>query len=408
MQIYRAKHLLLMDAPPIADGAVAVDGERIVAVGAAREVRAAHAGELRDLGEAVLLPGLINAHCHLDYTHMAGQVEWRGVFIDWIARITELKRQLSDDACLAAITDGIERLARSGTTSILNIESFPRLIQRVAAPAPRLWWCPELIDLLEKRAPDEILGETLDLVESLQARGYRCGLSPHAPYTVSPQLYRLAAQQAQVRNLLLTTHLAESAEEDDMFRKGLGPMFEHYRRRGRDMSDCRHHGPVQLAAELGVLGPNCLAAHVNFLTPPELDLLRQSGTHVVHCPRAHQFFRRGCPPLNLLWENGVNLCLGTDSMASNEGLDMFAEMQTMARVFPRLAPARILEMATCNGAKALNCADQLGRLAPGGFADLVAVPLDGQTDDPFEAVVFNEKPVTLVMVGGRLIVNEYI
>lgn len=407
--ILRAKQVLPMKAPPIEDGAVVVEGDAIVAVGPAKEISATNTGEVRDLGEVVLLPGLINAHCHLDYTDMVGEVAWNGNFMEWILQLVAAKTLHSDKQFVAAISHGLSQLARSGTTSVVNIESFPVLLNEIPPPSIRVWWCLELIDFSRKEAPREVVEAALKFIREHADNSGQFTLSPHAPYTASAELYRLCGDAARALRVPLTTHVAESAEEEDMFRRGIGPMFDYFRRAGRDMSDCKRVGVVQLLDELGVLGPNCIAAHCNKLTPPEIIQLQRSGTHVVHCPNSHRFFARGTPLLSALWEKQVNVCLGTDSMSSNSTgaeLSMFSEMQTMTRVFPRMPAQQILEMATVCGAKALNLSGKIGELSPGAWADLIAVPIDAGNVDPYEAVVYAEKPITFSMVGGKETHNE--
>jgi aminodeoxyfutalosine deaminase len=172
------------------------------------------------------------------------------------------------------------------------------------------------------------------------------------------------------------------------------------------MGDCKRTGPTQLMGEFGVLGPNCLAVHANSLTPLDVTLLKQTGTHVVHCPKTHRFFSRGTSLLQSLLAQGVNVCLGTDSLASNDTLSMLAEMQTLAHMFPRMSAQEFLEMATLNAAKALNQQEKLGRIAPGAWADLIAVPLEGDGSDPYEAIVYADKEVSFSMVGGELIFDD--
>lgn len=388
--ILRAKWVLPVSQPPIENGAVTVEGDSIVAVGPAT-------GEGQDLGEVVLAPGLINAHCHLDYTGFTGQAPYRGSFIEWLMQMVALKRARQESEFLADIEAGIAELLASGTTTVVNIESFPALIKRVAATPLQVIWCPEVLDVLSQRTAAVIWQET----EALMA-GLNCGVSPHAPYSTSLDLYRLCAGYARRQGCLLTTHLAESVEEEDMFRRGVGPMFEEFRRLGRDMSDCKRVGPAQLLNEAGVLAPNCLVAHANTLTRADVELVAKTGTSVVHCPRTHQFFRRPVPMLEVLQRSGINICLGTDSRASNDSLDMFAEMQEVARVFARWSPEQVLALATTNAARALQQADRLGQLAAGARADLMAVPLAGNAD-PYEAVVYAEPPVSFLMIGGKVV-----
>jgi cytosine/adenosine deaminase-related metal-dependent hydrolase len=396
MTILRAKLVVPMSQPPIENGAVAVEGDMITAVGTADEVTG---GEVRDLGEVVLAPGLINTHCHLDYTGMINQVEWRGSFIEWILLLVALKQLYAEKDYLTGIAAGLDQLAKSGTTSVVNIESFPTLIDQLPESPLRVAWCLELMDFQKPDAAEQLVQAVVAWVDAHPTR--LGGISPHAPFTASAELYRLAARYARGRQLTFTTHLAESEEEDDMFRRGIGPMYDYFRRAGRDMTDCKRVGPVQLLHEMEVLTPNCLLVHANSLTRADVQLLATTGAHVVHCPKAHRFFHRATPLLENLMHAGINVCLGTDSLASNDTLNMFAEMQELARVFPRWSAEQILTLATANAAKALNQKDKLGMIAFGATADLIAVPLDGPVIDPYEAVVFAEKPVTFSMIGGK-------
>jgi len=404
--ILRAKCVLPMDQPPIEDGAVAIEGDTIVAVGKSAEIRAAHSGEVRDLGERVLAPGLINAHCHLDYTRLRGEVEYRGSFTEWILQLVAAKQLHPDKEYVGGIQRGIEWLTRSGTTTIVNIESFPALIDQVVPTKLRVWWCLELMDFNRSEEAKAAATGALEFIATHSVARGGFGFSPHAPYTASGELYRLCAQYAYGRNIPLTTHLAESEEEDEMIRRGTGHMYDYFTLAGRDMSDCKRAGPTQLMSEYGVLGPHCIAAHVNYLTPVEVALLKQSGTHVVHCPKTHRFFNRGMPPLTIWKAQGINVCLGTDSMASNDNLSMLDEMQTLGQMFPHMSAEELLEFATVNAAKALNQGEKLGKIAGGAWADLIAVPLEIAGSDPYEAVVYADKKVSFSMVGGEVVFDE--
>ena len=395
----RAKLVVPMGQPPIEDGAVAIEGDKIVAIGPASEVT----GDVRDLGEVVLAPGLINAHCHLDYTNLAGQVPYRGSFIDWINALVALKQRQSESQYVGAVKAGLEQLRKSGTTTVVNIECVREVIDQVASSPVRVLWCLELIDFKQTTPAEHLVEEALAFAEKNADRQF--GLSPHSPYTASAELYRLASRWAREKQWLLTTHLAESEEEEDMFRRGTGHMYDTLRRAGRDMSDCKRLGPVQLLHEMGVFSPSCLAAHFNCVTPADVKLFAQTGAHVVHCARSHRFFHRPTALLETLMHEGINVCLGTDSCASNDRLDMFAEMQELAHAFPRWSAEEILTLATLNGAKALNRAGKLGTLAAGASADLIAVPLSGPVVDPYEAVVFAEAPVSFVMIEGKVVLE---
>ena len=369
----RAKWVVPVSAPPIDNGVVEIVGDTIVAVGKSTDAD-------RDLGDVALLPGLINAHCHFNYTNFS--MSYRDSFTDWLNDIIALKRQQTPADYLAGIAAGMDLALHAGTTTVVNIECFPELIAKLPASQLRVIWCPELISVSRQ--------------QELPAVGD--GLAPHAPYTVSAELYRQCAQSGR----FVTTHIAESTDEDEMFRQGRGRMYDTVRNWGRDMSDCGKVGPVELLDGYGVLGANCLAVHANCLTPADIGRLARTGTSVVHCPKTHRYFRRTPAPLAELQQAGVNICLGTDSLASNDGLDLFAEMRELARAWPTWSPEQILATVTTNAANALQRSDRLGKIASGAMADLIAVPVTGRTD-PVATVVLAEKPVTFIMINGKAV-----
>src|SRR5437016_14369337 len=184
--IVRARVVVTMDGPPIENGAVVISGNRIVDVGTFPEISARHSGqELVDLGEQALLPGLINAHCHLDYTCLRGKIPPQKSFTDWIRAINAEKAKLSPKDYLPSINEGFAEAKRFGTTTVANLTAFPDLVPEIHAPI-RTWWFAELIDV---RAPERA-SEIADLaIESLKLAP-NWGLAPHALFTASRDLYR--------------------------------------------------------------------------------------------------------------------------------------------------------------------------------------------------------------------------
>src|SRR5439155_17537214 len=183
--IIRARTLVTMDGPPIENGAIALSEDRIVDVAKFNEIKARHTGEVIDLGEQALLPGLINAHCHLDYTCLRAKIPPQRSFTDWIRAINAEKANLSPKDYLASINDGFAEAKRFGTTTIANLAAFPELIPKISAPI-RTWWFAELIDV---RAPERASETVDDAVESLKS-AHNWGLAPHALFTASKNLYR--------------------------------------------------------------------------------------------------------------------------------------------------------------------------------------------------------------------------
>src|SRR6266480_1180901 len=389
--ILRARVVVTMDVPPIENGAVVISGNRILDVGKFPEISERHSGqELVDLGEQALLPGLINAHCHLDYTCLRGKIPPQKSFADWIRAINAEKAKLSGADYLSSITEGFAEAKRFGTTTVANLTAFPELISQIHSPI-RTWWFAELIDV---RSPEQANGLVDLAIESLKP-AENWGLAPHALFTASADLYRCSEEIARRESILLTTHLAESPEEMEMFRDGSGALYDFMKSIGRDVSDCG--GMTPLAAFIGIgraLPIEWIVAHLNELTESDFDLLETAKRkfHVVHSPRSHGYFAHSEFPFKKLRALGLNICLGTDSLASNENLSLFAEMRAFQRSQPGISPDQFLEMVTVNAALALHQENALGRIRPDFQADLVSVPCSG-SPNLFEQVVAFDGPI---------------
>jgi len=397
--IIRARTVVTMDGPPIENGAVVVSADRIVDVGEFDQIEKENAGEIVDLGEQALLPGLINAHCHLDYTCLRGKIPPQKSFTDWIRAINAEKLKLSPKDYLASINNGFTEARRFGTTTIANLTAFPELIAQINAPI-RTWWFGELIDV---RAPERA-NEIVDLaIESLKC-GEQWGLAPHALFTASRELYKRCALISQPEQVLLTTHLAESREEMEMFRDAAGSLYEFLKGIGRPMDDCGKSTPLQLfvGAPGGRAPREWIVAHLNELREGDFELLERSTSnfHVVHSPRSHDYFGHSRFEFERLRSLDLNICLGTDSLASNESLSLFDEMRAFQKEFPTVSPEEILQMVTVNAATALRQGKVLGRIRPGFLADLVAVPWSG-TCDVFEEIIGFEHAVDWVLLKGK-------
>ncbi len=399
MKTYRARLVLPVAAPPIEDGVVVVQGGRIAAVGRARDISS---GTAHDLGDVILMPGLINAHCHLDYTVMRGAILQQDNFPNWIRRINELKRTLSDDEYLDSIAAGFAELRTWGTTTVLNIESFPELMVRMPAPPLRTWWFYELLDIRNRIHTEDVVAGALTFFERHPNWLGGFGLSPHAPYTTSAGLYELTKFCCEKYAMPWTTHLAETEEEYEMFVDAKGPLYEFLAQLGRPMHDVGGVTPVARLFEGPGVSQGAILAHMNRLAESDYRILAaRRDVTVVHCPKCHEYFRRPPFALDRLREIGISVCLGTDSLASNSSLNLFAEMQALRRTHPHISPAELLDMVTRRPARALGLPGKLGEITPGAHADLIAVPHDGSRTDVWEAVVENRQPVSWFMVGGR-------
>src|SRR5437773_151332 len=402
-----------MDGRPIDNGAVVVSENRIIDVRKFDEIKKDNAGQIVDLGEQALLPGLINAHCHLDYSCLRGKIPPQKSFAGWIRAINAEKAKLSPKDYLSSINEGFAEATRFGTTTVANLTAFPDLVPQIASPI-RTWWFAELIDV---RAPEQA-SELVDLaIESLKPAP-TWGLAPHALFTASKNLYERCEEIARRENVLLTTHLAESREEMEMFRDASGPLYEFLKGIGRPMDDCGNETPLERFLDLIGRGgsPNrpqaievnrpylpWIVAHLNELTESDFELLENAKGqfHVVHCPRSHGYFKHNQFPFKRLHSLGFNICLGTDSLASNENLSLFAEMRVFQRSEPGISPDEILKMVTVNPAMALHQENMIGGIRPGFCADLIAIHC-GRGPNLFEEIVGFDGEVDWIMVNGKM------
>ena len=400
-RLYRARRVLPVNQPPIEDGGIAVRGSEILAVGRWEDLTSEHPGAGReDLGEVILFPGLINAHCHLDYSMMRGALFGGESFTSWIQRLNAMRRSLDQSDYLEAIAQGFKELSHWGCTTVLNIESFPELLPFLPPPPIRTWCFLEVMDVRSRLHSAESLAGAIHFFEQAGEGRGGFGLSPHAPYTASRDLYSLVKLYSEKYRIPVCTHLAESEEEEAMFSRGEGPLYDFLQSIGRTMDDCVGKTSLQIILENELLSKGALLVHMNYLTKDDRFLLKRvRGNYpVVHCPRTHAFFDR--PPFDLQFfcENEIPVLLGTDSLASNQDLNMFAEMRTMADSFPQIDPLEIIMMATTRPAAALEMAGRLGELSPGAVADFLAIPDEG-AENISEQVISNRFPPRVWISG---------
>jgi cytosine/adenosine deaminase-related metal-dependent hydrolase len=414
--VYRARWVLPITARPIEDGVVAVEGDRIAWVGARS---GAPSGESRDLGDAALLPGLVNAHTHLELTALRGFLENLD-FARWITRLQAVKKAVFDRArMLDAARLGIREGLMSGVTTYADtcdsgvafdamLEAGVRgiMYQEVFGPDPAVA-ATSMADLTAKVVA--MRGRATPLV--------RLGVSPHAPYTVSDALYRSVAEYAERNNLPIAVHIAEGNDEQDLVVAGAGVFADALRRRGIAVA-ARARSAIDLLARNGVLQRKPLLIHCVRVDDADIRAAADAGCGVAHCPASNGKLGHGTAPLLAMQDAGLAIGLGSDSMASNNQMDILAEsraavlaQRTAAKRHDILNAGAALALATIGGARALGLESEIGSLEAGKSADLAAFPFPadrGPVHDPAAALVFAlpGTRASMVAVAGRELVNE--
>jgi cytosine/adenosine deaminase-related metal-dependent hydrolase len=398
--VYAADWVLPVEAEPIELGGVAVENGRIVAVGPADELE----GERRDFPEAAIVPGLVNAHSHLEYAVYAGFGDGLA-FAPWIDLHVTRKRRLADGDAIAIARLGAAECLRSGITTICDASFTGATAVAADRLGLRAMVCLEIFGDDAEAARERFGALRAGVEDALSAR-VRLGVSPHAPYTTSAGVYAACAELG----LPIATHLAESDAEQEWLRHGRGPMAAY----GNILVDRSGATGIRVLAAHGLLEPRVVAAHCVKVDEEEIELLVEHDVAVAHCPRSNALLGCGIAPLPELLEAGLRVGLGTDSPASTPSFDMWEEMRAAvcaararAERPDALGASEALELATLGSARALGLDAETGSLAAGKQADLAVVSLSGSPylpwEDPTVAVVFGGSPerVELTLVEGE-------
>jgi cytosine/adenosine deaminase-related metal-dependent hydrolase len=426
--IYSARWVLPIDSPVIENGAVAIEGSNILAVGSQTDIVSTFPdSHVEDFDEAAILPGLVNAHSHLELTVMRGFLEREeNDFFAWLRKLTLARLAMTADDLLVSATCGAIEAARAGVTCLGDASS-------AAQPGMKALQAVGLRGIVyqesfgpDPRFADESvakLREQLSELRTLEDQLVRVGVSPHAPYTVSGRQLELISRLALDEHLPLMMHAAESQAEKLFMLEGLGPFAEGLRSRGIEWQ-APGISTIQYLHRHGMLETRPLFAHCINVDDADLELISQSNSGVAHCPKSNAKLGHGRAPFASFIAHEIHVGLGSDSVASNNTCDILEEARA-ATLLARLPPSgdvfrggtlaapdsvtaeQALFAATLGGASALGRDDQIGALAPGMQADITVVGLHGPhpqpVRDPFAALVFasSGRDVLLTMIAGK-------
>jgi cytosine/adenosine deaminase-related metal-dependent hydrolase len=425
--LYSARWVLPISSAPVPDGAIAVEGERIVAVGQrAAIVAQSPEATVHDFGEAAILPGLVNAHSHLELSAMRGFLEAEeSDFSAWLKKLTvaRLEKMTADDLYVSAAWGACEA-ARAGITCLGDasdaaVESMKALrdvglrgtvYQESFGPDPRL----------AKENFDELRNK-VSLLREHQTPLVRAGVSPHAPYTVCGPQLEMIADFAVAEKLPLMTHAAESSAEELFVREGTGPFAESLAKRGIQWR-ATGSSTIQYLEKLGVLRTRPLLAHCINVDAADIATIEQARARVAHCPKSNAKLGHGQAPFAEFLNAGIAVGLGSDSVASNNTCDIFEEARfavLLARATTRkddelkmIRAKDALSSATIEGARALGFEGQIGELRPGLQADFIAVSRSGMHQlpsyDPVSTLIFasSARDVIMAVVAGREVFRD--
>lgn len=397
MKSFQAAWVCPIDRPPIKNGVVEIDGGLIVGI------RGPGTGnrepEVRNLGRVAILPGLINAHTHLELSWLRGRVPPASQFTDWVKTLFAIRGRPDDRMSaeqVAPIHEAIAEARASGTVAVGDISNSLAAVGPMREANLGGVVFHELLGFKERDGA--LIDSTRDMRWRAAAAGARVSLAPHAPYSTSLELFKAIRADVDASACpIMSVHLGESAEEIEFLQQGGGPWRSMLEIIGawRDDWQIPACDPVGYLDRHGVIDEKTLVVHGVQFGDGALSRLAEIGATLVTCPRSNQWVGVGYPPLERFYKSGVNVAVGTDSLASVEDLNLFSELKTMRWLAPSIPASRILESATLTGARALGLADELGSLTPGKRAEILAVELPGQVEDVEEFLLGGIRPQQL-------------
>ena len=410
-----ADWVLPITSPPIKDGIVLTDGKAIKAVGSGKELSKFPYDEIIDCSGKIILPGFVNAHSHLELTGFRGKIEKGLPFTDWARKVVSIRKDITENEIATAIKDGLDELISSGVTTagdfsqtgitakILNERGLRGTVFLEFSgfnPEQKDEKLRQLKELLNYEIDSKLITHHSSLIT------VNFGIAPHAPYSVSPELLKESHNFAQEKRLPLAIHISEMLEEIEFIKNGSGAMKDLLIDFGvwNDKWMPPQTTPVQYLQNMGIL-KGAIGIHLNIVTEDDIRILKENDVSVVYCPGSNKWFGRNWKyPLREFLNNDINVVIGTDSLSSNEKLNMFYEMRVLKENFPDLENNIILKMATVNGAKAIGFEGEAGEIAVGRKADIIGIDIeDSSFNNPIEYVINKAEKASFSMINGKVI-----
>jgi len=403
-QTFRAAWILPITSAPIRNGWVTTDAGRIVACGRPHEVPVA--GEIRSLGDVVVMPALANAHTHLELSWMRGRIPPSSSFLGWVSGMMRERLQSADGRddgfVRSAMAGALAEMKASGTGLVGDISNSLAHLDVLEESGLEGMVFHEVVKFRAAGA-SAFIDDALRRIESSRALSrWRLALAPHAPYSVAPSVYRaLAAARSQLLERRMSVHVAESREEVEFIGRGGGGWPDVLKRLGAWDPDWRapRCSPIEYLDRTGFWDDRTLAVHAVQASDEDLAILASRGVTIVTCPRSNAWVGAGVPPVEAFYRSGARVAIGTDSLTSVADLNLFSELAALRRIAPGVRPADLLRSATLAGADALGFGATHGAIAPGRRASLIAVAIPAGTVDVGEYLVSGIGPGKVRWIG---------
>lgn len=380
-------------------------------------------GVTYDLGESIIIPGLVNAHTHLEGPALYGYCKKSlclkppQEFTGWAPKVIACRKEMEPDDYARTVEQGYALSAQNGVTALADHTHIKLTFKSHLKSRLRRFLVEEIVALDKTKSQESVLKtkDTLKYAKSYLRKNkddglLHIGVAPHSPFSVSPELYKMLFSIACQENILLSTHLSELKEEVEFLKTGKGKIKAYLRKIGRETPNWSHPrlSPVAYFKKLGILKPPSFFIHCNYLSKSDIDLLSNSSSSVVFCPNSHHYFGHRNHPFKELLKAGVNVSLGTDSLGSNSDLSILKEMQFIWENYTGLTPQEIFKMGTINGVKTLRLGKKIGVLKPGYLADLAVFPIKNnssvkRSNDVIVYLIEQTPKSIFTMVNGSIV-----
>ena len=409
MLLLKSRYLLKDPSTVIDDGAVLIDDRKVKFAGCANDISNHESCQIIDLGNSVIMPGFVNTHTHLDLTHLHNFIKYNGDFTDWIRQLVNAKKEWTESEYLSSIRSGIKSSLESGTTTVADITRNGLALEELQKSNIRKTLFYELIDFNPDSAES-----TIDNFKNIISKVKHddllsIGIFPHAPYTVSEELYRISKTVSDELGLSIATHISETIDEANFLTRGAGnfvsllgdfDMLKEWKPPGLR--------PVNYLKNIGFLENGCILVHCNYLKGEEVDKIEESNSTIVFCPRSHKYFRHKDHPSYKLGNRDINVALGTDSMASNDSLSILDEMKYIYTQHKTSKPQDILHMGTIAGATALRLDNKIGKLEEGYEADIAVIDVKQEAvTNIYNGIFSQDSECVLTVVSGTICYDKH-
>jgi len=409
MLLLKSKYLLKDPYSVIDNGAVLIDGGKIKFAGCVKDINNHESYQIIDLGNSAIVPGFVNTHAHLDLTHLRKCIIYNGNFTDWIRQLVNEKKEWTEREYLSSIRSGIKSSLESGTTTVADITRNGLALEELQKSKIRKTLFYELIDFNPDSAENTIVNFK-DIIRNVKQNDLlSIGIFPHAPYTVSEELYRECKRVSRELGICIATHISETIDEAIFLTRGTGN-FASLLKDFDMLNNWKPPGlrPVNYMKNIGFLENGCILVHCNYLSGEEVDQIEKSNSTIVFCPRSHKYFRHKDHPFYKLGNRNINIALGTDSLASNDSLSILDEMKYIYTQHKTSKPQDIFYMGTIAGAIALRLNNKIGKLEDGYDADIAVINIKKETvSNIYNGIFSQDSECVFTVVSGTVCYDKH-